>query len=486
MAAPTLSVQQRECADKVCDGILDQKPHAVENQLRSLLAIGVPSDLNFFASTVKSRLVEKIQDKLGIYCKDEYSPSYLSYIYSEAAKKFAEGLEMLQLPGKAFPSETTMPLLALDQLPKLTKEELLTEIHNMANLMAPGTFTAFTAPLDSEIMEIGDIHAGIEQIISAINLMRKHDRFEAHNPWKLKDKYFLVFTGDIADRGRNGLAVWQIIMKLKQNNPSHVFVLRGNHEIHSVSLTIEQPFIDELTRKYPGNYRGYAIFDAFTELFNRLPIVLFLGIKQPNGTVLFGVFCHGSLDYRVGRASIKELIAESMRQENSLISKKRSDMSIAKEIETPQGTVLYTTAKPFIDANNDFLSSTGPNNFEKTLKQEGQSIEQLLINTLNSYAPPGSKVLYIAKGHYHLAGCVNKWSETKGWQIVNSQQIIEPGSLYDFMCLSEESIRYNESGNGSQIGYGLISSNGQNQLTIKPYFAFYHNMLHHMIFDPTE
>jgi hypothetical protein len=75
-----------------------------------------------------------------------------------------------------------------------------------------------------------------------------------------------VMIGDFVDRGYHSVETITLLFCLKLKYPSHVTLLRGNHECREV--TMHYGFFDEIKRKY-GNTK---VWEYYTEAFNYLPV----------------------------------------------------------------------------------------------------------------------------------------------------------------------------------------------------------------------
>jgi hypothetical protein len=86
-------------------------------------------------------------------------------------------------------------------------------------------------PSDAVIGIQGDLHGDIHALNDFIAHFAQLGYMDPENPFKIiKDDFFLLFLGDYVDRGWYGAEVLYTIMRLKNENPDNVLLVRGNHE----------------------------------------------------------------------------------------------------------------------------------------------------------------------------------------------------------------------------------------------------------------
>ncbi len=145
-----------------------------------------------------------------------------------------------------------------------------------------------------EIYFVGDIHGSIGTLARLMWIWRGMGLLDAN--FKIPNGKYLVFLGDYADYGKEGIAVIHTLINLKLNNWNNMILLRGNHESAAMSLT--KGFFNELVANY-GLDKGKEILMANDKMsynkgfFNILPNVLYIGLDNQHP---FIQCCHGGIE----------------------------------------------------------------------------------------------------------------------------------------------------------------------------------------------
>jgi len=112
------------------------------------------------------------------------------------------------------------------------------------------------AEKDEEIFVLGDIHGNLESLMDLIDIINK------------QDPKYVIFLGDIVDRGQFQLECFIIVLSLKILYPNKYFLLKGNHE--TLEMNKYYGFYDV----YMMEFNQYSQFDEIISLYNRLPICI--------------------------------------------------------------------------------------------------------------------------------------------------------------------------------------------------------------------
>jgi diadenosine tetraphosphatase ApaH/serine/threonine PP2A family protein phosphatase len=119
-----------------------------------------------------------------------------------------------------------------------------------------------TLKLEGEAVIVGDIHGDLESLVHILSDSGFIEQAQQHK------NIFLIFLGDYGDRGLYSAEVYYIVLKLKQQFPENVILMRGNHEgpedlqahPHDLPAQFHQRF---------GNL-GDVAYSNIRKLFNQL------------------------------------------------------------------------------------------------------------------------------------------------------------------------------------------------------------------------
>ena len=162
----------------------------------------------------------------------------------------------------------------------------------------------YTLPDNSKIAYFGDYHSSLHSLIECIENLRIQDFFESgENNFKLKENRYLVFLGDLVDRGPYGiecLYLLYLLFLINNQTEYRVFILNGNHEEKSVYT--DYAFASELKYQFKNDRKT---IDLFEDLIKYLPLALFLR----KGTSKWYQFCHGGIDESQKNDELKSFLA---------------------------------------------------------------------------------------------------------------------------------------------------------------------------------
>ena len=105
----------------------------------------------------------------------------------------------------------------------------------------------------SEIYIIGDIHGNLDTLLRLIDIISK------------KNPEYVIFLGDIVDRGIKQLECLTLILALKIRYPNKYYLLKGNHE--TLEMNQEYGFFQDFTSKFNDQKK----FDEILAVYNALP-----------------------------------------------------------------------------------------------------------------------------------------------------------------------------------------------------------------------
>lgn len=136
--------------------------------------------------------------------------------------------------------------------------------------------------LDAPVKIVGDIHG---QFRDLMRLFKKGG---------MPPSQHYLFLGDYVDRGKQSLETIMLLLLLKLRYPTHVHLLRGNHECAGVTKVYG--FYDECKRR-----SSLKSWKSIVDVFNTLPVAAVIGGR---------IFCvHGGISPSLNAMSQIEAIA---------------------------------------------------------------------------------------------------------------------------------------------------------------------------------
>lgn len=153
-----------------------------------------------------------------------------------------------------------------------------------------------------------NLHGDLKSLTENLKTLQKEGLLDKE--FKCLPKVQLVFLGDYVDIGPHSLQVLEILMRLRQENPTQVTLLRGDHEdaIRNTNLAVSHPevyaidesFYNFLLNLTPLRYRTDHIL-FLNQCFSSMPLALFIG-EENEESVQYVMFSHGLFELYVDPA----------------------------------------------------------------------------------------------------------------------------------------------------------------------------------------
>jgi len=200
-------------------------------------------------------------------------------------------------------------------------ERLANERGQVGKLQIMGRLVVF--PPSGEATVVGDIHGDLESLRYVLS-----DCGFIEKARKGKDTH-LVFLGDYGDRGAYSPEVYYVVLRLKEQFPEKVILMRGNHEGPRDLLAYPHDLPVHLRRKFGGEES--KVYAKLTELFNNLYNAVLVDKRY--------VILHGGVPSKVSSIEDLAYAHEKHPQESHLEEILWSDPaeSIAGTYPSPRG-----------------------------------------------------------------------------------------------------------------------------------------------------
>ena len=230
--------------------------------------------------------------------------------------------------------------------------------------------------LDTDkVILIGDIHSSLYNLLKIIEDLITKNILNIN--WKFNtEDYYLVFLGDIIDRGGYSLECLIIVLMLKRLNPTKVLILAGNHE--TLDIASHHGLKSEIFNEVDGvdgvsDISARMILGKVFKLFSYLPIVAFA--RYISDKKMYQL-CHGGIDSDFLHVS--------------------SDLNLIGDIPTGLSKLFTFPPSPSSES-----IAKGINGFQwSDFTQQGRHVEESSRGIGHVYPPPATKE-YLNDNNFH-------------------------------------------------------------------------------------
>lgn len=118
-----------------------------------------------------------------------------------------------------------------------------------------------------------DLHGDLKSLIENLRTLQEQKLLD--HQFKCQSGVHLVFLGDYCDRGIYGTQILEMLMRLKEENPQQVHLIRGNHE--SILLNLSLGYPDSRLRSIVQDKTAQQALQRFYET---LSLTIYLSVRQ--------------------------------------------------------------------------------------------------------------------------------------------------------------------------------------------------------------
>ena len=270
---------------------------------------------------------------------------------------------------------------------------------------------------------IGDIHTSLHSLISVMENI-KDDYFEGDgNDMILKKNRYIIFLGDVVDRGPYNMEVLFIVLSLKNRNFDNVIILDGNHEDYKLLKRYDTE--EEFNLQFQDQSAKISFVDSkINRILNRLTTCVYLFVP---GKVYH--LSHGAFD--------------------SIYAGFLNGMTVPENNDFHKETTLYK----FLESNTDFCLLDNNNSYtnykwgdfnnkinQTRVSVRGSDIFEYSYDLTKEYLER-FKINNIISGHQDMEPInflINKNSNTQNLVKSKKYPLYQPESLSTFKVSNDE------------------------------------------------
>lgn len=261
---------------------------------------------------------------------------------------------------------------------------------------------------DNQLFVRADLHGDLLSLTSNLESLQKLELLD-ENFRCIKNKH-LIFLGDYSDRGRYSIQVLELLVRLRQENPGQVHLIRGNHE----DLSLNQFYCGKFDLPFKIFLRNPENQNALKAFYETLPLSLYIGFSSRGEKKQYFQFSHGLFELTLDPSP---LLDKDFPQAYLAVPKKRTFSRrfitySLKKTKSPKvqaakkiTSLVYEKTSPFLESeltgyNWGDVTKTG----ESLLQNYSTRRYQLNGDAIHSYFVLSSekhKVSQLFRGHFH-------------------------------------------------------------------------------------
>ena len=291
-------------------------------------------------------------------------------------------------------------------------------------------------PQGAEVFFHGDFHGDIHSLNAVLGSLEIAGRVKDFKI--VSTNFWMVFLGDYTDRGMYGVEVLHTVLRLKQENPDRVVLVRGNHE--DISLAMNYGFMAEAQLKYGREFNPQKTL----RVYDFMPVALYLVSGQN------AIQCnHGGMEPGSDPRALLDAAAEVRFQFLSNVRRAQflvSSAELLKQLAPSERDLLKATFSDFIPESPTRPSVIGFMWNDFTLLREepqfaidpGRAFiygDRLTHHVLDQGSSPSRRLRAVFRAHQHSSlpnpmmrrlvaakGLHRHWQENDSLNLLNASQ----------------------------------------------------------------
>ena len=224
---------------------------------------------------------------------------------------------------------------------------------------------------------IGDIHSSLHSFISIMESIKKKDYFKDKKDMILLPNRYIIFLGDILDRGPYNMEVLFLALALKHKNFNNVIIMDGNHEDHSLFENYDT--VTEYENQFKDRENVEKFLDSkINRILNRLCTCLYLEFNGKRYHLSHGAFDSFYAGFKDGKDIPDD---KNFHQETVLYKFLESNTDLCL-LDKNNSSTNYKWGDFNNEINKTKISSRGSGIFEYSVNLTKEYLSRYKINNI--------------------------------------------------------------------------------------------------------